>query len=91
MRSATITALGLILVCVVSMRAAGQTPQPQAGAQPAPRAAAPAATTRTGRSFIAINGGYQTDDQSFGETRQQDLYGEQLRWTTDYGIEGGAQ
>ena len=50
-----------------------------------------AATTRTGRSFIAINGGYQTDDHTFSETRQQDLYGEQLRWTTDYGIEGGAQ
>ena len=41
--------------------------------------------------FIAINGGYQADDHTFSETRQQDLYGEQLRWTTDYGIERGAQ
>ena len=89
MRS-TITALGLILLCVVSTRAAGQTPDPATVTQPAPSRTA-AEPARSGRTFIAINGGYQADDHTFSETRQQPLYGEELSWTSDYGVERGAQ
>jgi hypothetical protein len=89
MRS-TSTALALILLCVVSTRAAGQTPDPATVTQPAPSRAA-AEPARSGRTFIAINGGYQADDHTFSETRQQPLYGEELSWTSDYGVERGAQ
>jgi hypothetical protein len=91
-RSATITGLALVLFSVASTQAAGQTPDPAAGTQPAPRRSTPTTQpAKTGHSFIAINGGSQVDDHTFSETREQDVNQEKMSWTTDYAIERSGQ
>ena len=52
---------------------------------PPPRAA------KGGRTFIAINGGYQADDRTFTENRELEVNREQMTWSTNYAIERGAQ
>ncbi len=91
MRPATLVA-GALMLLAASIPAGAQTPSPAGG--PRPPAGGPTSTsqpTRTGRSFIAINGGYQIDDHTFSETRAQDVNREQMRWTTDYTIDHGWQ
>jgi hypothetical protein len=90
-RRATLPTLALALVGLGAPDAVAQTAQP-AAAQPAEaQPAVSTGTTRTARTFVAINGGYQADDHTFDETRQQPLHGEELSWTSNYGIERGGQ
>ena len=89
-RAATLAAVALAFLSVVAPDAAGQTPPSADDPQPAPPPAA-SGRGRTSRTFLAINGGYQADDHTFSETRQQPLYGEELSWTSEYGVERGAQ
>ena len=91
MRLAGIVVSSLVLLSVVSTDAAGQTPDPAAGQPAAPQRSTATTPAKTGRSFIAINGGYQVDDHAFSETREQDLNQEKMSWTTDYAIDHGGQ
>ena len=83
-----IVSLGLVL-SIASLAAAGQAQEPANQSQ-APRPSA-TTTTRSASWFIAVNGGYQVDDHTFSETREQEVNREQMTWTTDYAIERGGQ
>jgi hypothetical protein len=90
MRAAATIAGALALFTAISTSAFAQAPDPTTNAQAAPQRPAPQ-PAKTGRSFIAINGGYQSEDHTFDEARTMEVNREQMTWTTDYAVEKGGQ
>ncbi|MCA1560524.1 MAG: hypothetical protein LC753_06640 [Acidobacteria bacterium] len=82
-----LTALCTVGVWLPAVNAAGQS-SAQPPSRPTVRRAQP---PQTGRVFVTANGGYQIEGLTFSETRRDNLYGEELSWTTDYAVEQGVQ
>ena len=83
-----LSAVACVLILTPPVRlAADDQPMPQ------PRATAPASRTPAprlpGRIFIDVNGGYQSGDLAFGDTRSEPVFGETSSWSADYTVKSG--
>jgi hypothetical protein len=85
--------LAILTVLTIGMWSPAMNAGGQSTAQPPSRPATVrrAEPPQTGRVFLTANGGYQIEGLTFSETRRDNLYGEELSWTTDYAVEQGVQ
>jgi hypothetical protein len=78
----------LILAVSVPTAAEDQTTARPPAKPPAP---SPTPTALPSRVFINVNGGFQSSELSFGDTRSDPWFGETATWTADYRVKSGPQ